>query len=261
MTQDHPAPATPGTALDLLFVAAHPDDELLACGALMRAADAGRRVGLLTLSCGAHERDILGVGERELPGVRCAEVLAAGRLIGLKYVRVLRYDHARRDRRRPQGAPARTRAWIGGLQDHLQDLQGDILAELLRHRPARVVTFGTDGYDGHPDHVAAHHATLAALAHAASDLKCDVEFISSDRPAHPDVTTDWRPPTRAEDVSDLLHRKLRVMSVYRSAALGILDVFLANAERALVTEYFRAYDAPTREEHDVRTRGAGGLLN
>jgi hypothetical protein len=77
---DEPLPAISAAPLDTL---SSPHTRTTCCTSAdpHADADAGARVGLLVLSCGGGVPDVLGVGERELAGVRCAEVLAAGRLI------------------------------------------------------------------------------------------------------------------------------------------------------------------------------------
>ena len=63
--------------LDILAVMAHPDDaELLCGGALIKSAEAGRRVGVLDLTAGE-------MGSKGTPEIRAREARAAAGLMGL----------------------------------------------------------------------------------------------------------------------------------------------------------------------------------
>src|SRR5581483_4337987 len=65
------------TAVDILAVAAHPDDVELTCGgALLRAAAMGRRTAVLDLTAGE-------TGTRGTPAIRAAEATAAAAVLGL----------------------------------------------------------------------------------------------------------------------------------------------------------------------------------
>jgi bacillithiol biosynthesis deacetylase BshB1 len=64
--------------LDLLAIAAHPDDVELTCGGtLIRMAQAGYKVGILDLTRGE-------MGTRGTPEIRRREAAAAGRILGVK---------------------------------------------------------------------------------------------------------------------------------------------------------------------------------
>lgn len=113
--------------VDLLAVVAHPDDaELLCAGALLRAADAGHRTGILDLTAG----EAGSFGDREL---RAAERDAASRVLGL---------HARRTASLPDGALENTPAARAAVATLLREL-----------RPRVVITHWGDAR--HPDHRAA----------------------------------------------------------------------------------------------------------
>jgi N-acetyl-1-D-myo-inositol-2-amino-2-deoxy-alpha-D-glucopyranoside deacetylase len=128
----------------LLAVFAHPDDESLAAGGVLAwCAARGARVSLLCLSRGEAGP---GGESGSLGATRTRELHAAASALGIGTVLVL--DHA--DGMLP---------WLpSGL------LESDVRAALRRERPDVVVTFDEDGLYWHPDHVATHQATRAAVA-------------------------------------------------------------------------------------------------
>ncbi|MGE0815851.1 MAG: PIG-L deacetylase family protein [Vicinamibacterales bacterium] len=139
----------PATCRRLLAVFAHPDDEALAAGGLLAsAADAGAHVALVCLTRG---EDGGGAGAspdagRRLAGTRTRELAAAAAVLGVRDVQVL--DH-------PDGMLP----WAPAAQ-----VEHDIQAAIARLTPDAVVTFGPDGLYWHPDHIAVHERTTAAVA-------------------------------------------------------------------------------------------------
>jgi N-acetyl-1-D-myo-inositol-2-amino-2-deoxy-alpha-D-glucopyranoside deacetylase len=132
----------------LLAVFAHPDDESLACGGLLaRCAEYGVRVSLLCLTHGEHG---LGGVPEQLRDTRAGELADAARVLGIRDLVVL--DHE--DGMLP---------WIENGR-----LEADILAAITRFEPDVVVTFDEDGLYWHPDHIAVHERTTAAVARLGS---------------------------------------------------------------------------------------------
>jgi N-acetyl-1-D-myo-inositol-2-amino-2-deoxy-alpha-D-glucopyranoside deacetylase len=126
----------------LLAVFAHPDDESLACGGLLAwCAARGARVSLLCLSRGEAGRGPAGLGD-----VRAAELRDAADALALAEVTLLHH---------PDGM-------LPWLEPGV--LERDIREAIDAGRPDVVVTFGEDGLYWHPDHIAVHDATRAAVA-------------------------------------------------------------------------------------------------
>lgn len=121
----------------IFAVFAHPDDEATwAGGALALYAAAEARVSLVTATRGEAGAAPEGIRPDELGAVRARELRCASRALGLRSVRILGYPD-------------------GGLADLAPAPVISRLAALLRrHRPDLVLTFGPEGGDGHPDHVA-----------------------------------------------------------------------------------------------------------
>lgn len=132
---------------------AHPDDECIACGGIMRAAaDAGHRVVLVVATRGEHGEIVPGVladGEtladrRVLETRRSADVLGVARLEFLGYV------DSGMVGTETNGAP-------GSFAGADVDEAAGRLAAILREEDAEVLTVYDDhgGY-GHPDHIQVH---------------------------------------------------------------------------------------------------------
>lgn len=137
------------TAPTLLGIFAHPDDESLACGGLFaRSAALGARVVVVSLTRGeagpAGSQDADAV--TRLGAVRAAEFLAAARVLGA--ATAVAGEHA--DGMLPWIAP--------------EVLEADVAAMLGTYQPHVVVTFDADGLYWHPDYIAVHERTTAAVA-------------------------------------------------------------------------------------------------
>ena len=82
----------------VLVVAAHPDDEVLGCGAtLAMHVQAGDEVFVLFLSEGVSSRSTPGIEHDWLPEIEAREAMAheAARLLGYQLVKFLRYPNLR----------------------------------------------------------------------------------------------------------------------------------------------------------------------
>lgn len=131
----------------LLGVFAHPDDETVcAGGTLAKYGSDGAEVHVVSLTKGGagQIRDARVATRATLTAVREKELQAAGQELGLVGTRCL--DH-------PDGGLSQ----IDGQA--LLELATGLLDEI---RPDVVITFGPDGFSGHPDHVAVGAAVTAA---------------------------------------------------------------------------------------------------
>ena len=131
----------------VLGIFAHPDDETLCAGGTLAkyaSADPDVRVVSLTKGGAGQIRDASVATRATLTAVRESELDAAGVELGLTETRCLDYSD-------------------GGLADMdshlLVSLASDLLTEL---EPDVVITFGPDGFSGHPDHIAVGEAVTAA---------------------------------------------------------------------------------------------------
>lgn len=143
-----------GDALRLLAVLAHPDDESLGVGGtLARYAAEGIATYVVTATRGErgrfYDNRARPSDDADVGRVREAELRAAAADLGVAEVAVLGYGDGALDRADPREA-------VGRIADHVR-----------RIRPQVVVTFGSDGAYGHPDHIAICQFTTAALVEAA----------------------------------------------------------------------------------------------
>ena len=132
---------------------AHPDDESIACGGVMRsAADAGHRVVLVVATRGEHGEIVPGVlddGEA-LRDRRVIETHRAAEVLGVARVEFLGYVDSGMVDTETNGAPGSF--WSADVEEAAERLAG-----ILREEDAEVLTVYDDhgGY-GHPDHVQVH---------------------------------------------------------------------------------------------------------
>jgi N-acetyl-1-D-myo-inositol-2-amino-2-deoxy-alpha-D-glucopyranoside deacetylase len=155
----------------LLLVHAHPDDESIFTGATMaRYAAEQARVTLVTCTMGERGVNRLApdpsTGRDRLAEIRARELETACAALGVSDHRFLGGPGRWRDSG-PQGAPGGDDPgcfWRAGVGE-----AADELAAVIREvRPQVVVTYDTDGFYGHPDHVQAHR-----VARRAYELACD----------------------------------------------------------------------------------------
>lgn len=132
----------------VLAIFAHPDDEsILAGGTLAACAAAGWEVIVLCVTRGElgpiarpdlASRATLGV-------VRECELLAASRELGASIAQCLSY---------PDGDLSSVA---------VAEIVEDLAQKIRRWRPEALLTFGPEGLYWHPDHIAVHRYTMAAL--------------------------------------------------------------------------------------------------
>jgi LmbE family N-acetylglucosaminyl deacetylase len=170
-------PAAPDLAMlgDVLAIWAHPDDETYLAGGLLAALrDLGRRVVCVTATRGEAADPTAGPDERAaMAAVRTAELEAALGTLGVEEHHWLDYPD-------------------GGCAD--LDPAGPVeqLAALLnRVRPDTVVTFGPDGFTGHPDHRTVSAWTDLALARARPGARV-LHPVAPEQPVDPDLDEELK---------------------------------------------------------------------
>jgi len=127
----------------VLAVCAHPDDESFGLGAVLSAfADGGVRTSVLCLTHG--EASTLGVDAGDLHRVRGQELGVAAETLGVDAVRLLDFADGR-----VAEEP------LDRLSTAVRDAMDEVGADLL-------LVFDEGGVTGHPDHVRATDAALAA---------------------------------------------------------------------------------------------------
>jgi N-acetyl-1-D-myo-inositol-2-amino-2-deoxy-alpha-D-glucopyranoside deacetylase len=162
-------PADPGdlTGRSLLAVFAHPDDESLSCGGTLAwCAEQGARVTLLCVTRG-EDAAPAGGNREALREQRSRELTEAGSVLGIHDLVMLDY---------PDGELA----WLDPVR--AAALETDISAAIQRTRADIVVTFGEDGLYWHPDHIALHQKTTAAVS-ALGDSAPALYYVTMPRGA------------------------------------------------------------------------------
>jgi N-acetyl-1-D-myo-inositol-2-amino-2-deoxy-alpha-D-glucopyranoside deacetylase len=152
---------TPG----LLLVHAHPDDESIFTGATMaKYAAEGARVTLVTCTMGERgpNRLVRGPVENgdELAKLRVKELEAACAALGVSDHRFLGGPGRWRD----SGASRKPGVADAGCFRHadVDEAAGELVRVLREVRAQVIVTYDTDGFYGHPDHVQAHEVAWRA---------------------------------------------------------------------------------------------------
>jgi LmbE family N-acetylglucosaminyl deacetylase len=223
---------------DVLAIWAHPDDETyLAGGLLAGLRDIGRRVVCVTATRGESADPAAGPAERAaLATVRTEELEAALDVLGVAEHHWL--DH-------PDGTCA-------DLDP--TDPVARLVTLLEEVRPATVVTFGPDGFTGHPDHRAVSAWTDLALGRA-DVIPRVLHPVALEPPLDTELDEDFgvfdlgRPRVCAEDELDLhlrltgaaLDRKVEALLRQSSQTGGLVAaVGLERFSAWVATESFAA---------------------
>jgi N-acetylglucosamine malate deacetylase 2 len=127
------------TSVNLLAVFAHPDDETFRCGGtLALLAQHGVRVQVLAATRGqaGSRGDPPLCTPEELPAVRENELRCACAALGIQPPILLDYQDGQLSKVDPER------------------IISEILVVVREVRPQMIITYGSDGVSGHPDHIA-----------------------------------------------------------------------------------------------------------
>ena len=154
-------------ALKLLAVFPHPDDETLGLGStLARYSAQGIETYLVCATRGERgwfDSEGPDPGLDEVARIREAELRCAAEHLGIHEVSFLDYIDGDVDRADPE------------------EIIGKLVSHLRRIKPQVVVSFGSDGAYGHPDHIALSQFINGALVCAADRNFVDVNVQSPHR--------------------------------------------------------------------------------
>lgn len=190
----------------LAAVFAHPDDESFGCaGAMALARDAGRPVRLLVATRGeAGTSD--SVPDEDIVLTREEELRGAARAIGLDEVTML------------EGYPD------GGVADRpFEQLVEEIGIWLAARRPQAIITFGSHGVTGHPDHIVVGNATRWAVEQLAdSGIAPHAVYVIAPifGPGRNrfDLSPEEAAATHRIDITSVADRKLAALRAHASQA-------------------------------------------
>ena len=149
--------------LTLMAVHAHPDDEVFGTGGVFaRAAAEGMRTVLVTATRGdvgeIHDPDLDPEEARDrLAAIREGELRRACAILGIGELYILGYRDSGMVGTPDNDDP---RNFHNAAPD---EATGRVVELMRRVRPHVVVTYDARGGYGHPDHLAAHRATVAAF--------------------------------------------------------------------------------------------------
>ncbi|CAN5842220.1 PIG-L family deacetylase [soil metagenome] len=155
-------------ARSILACFAHPDDESFAVGGtLAHYASRGIPTTLVCTTRGEAGKiaDPSLASQQDLGEVREAELRCAANAPGIDKVEILGYRDSGMEGAEDNNHP---QAYVMADRD-------EVVARLVGYirslRPEVVITFDPDGAYGHPDHVAIHHHTVAAVAAARDETR------------------------------------------------------------------------------------------
>ena len=185
--------------MSILVVAAHPDDEVLGCGAsVAKWAKAGNEVHVVILAEGATSRDATRNPEARIEELSTLAKAAqsAGEILGVTSVRLFNFPDNRMD-----------------SVDRLEVIKiGEEQIELVK--PETVVTHHYG--DINIDHQITHQAVVTACR--PQPRESVRRLLVFEVPS----STEWQPPNTSpvfrpnwfEDVSKTLERKLQALEIY-----------------------------------------------
>ena len=178
------------TRVDILAIAAHPDDiELICGGTLVRAQMLGRTTGILDLAAGE-------LASRGTTEIRAKEAAKAAKVMGVSV-------------RENLGLPD------GGIQN-TPETRAKVAVVIRRLQPAIVITHSLDGR--HPDHPIV--AQLVRDACFVAGLKKVEPKVPPHRPRKVlhalSFREDNQKPTFVVDISESFEKKLEAIGCYAS---------------------------------------------
>jgi LmbE family N-acetylglucosaminyl deacetylase len=250
---------------------AHPDDECIACGGVMRkASEDGHRVVLVVATRGENGEvpdGFLDEGE-QLWQRRVAETHASAEILGAQRVEFLGYRDSGM-----MGTPANDAP--GSFWTAPAGEAAERLAAILRDERADVLTcYDDNGGYGHPDHIQVHRVGMRAAAlagtarvyqntinrdHVLRAMAAFAERAVESGVEMPEPDQNFGKPesviTAAVDVSAYLEQKRRAMRAHASQ-ISEQSFFLAMPEEAFRyafgTEWFiREGQGPGITETDL----------
>ena len=176
------------TPLDILAIAAHPDDVEQTCGGtLLRMAEAGYRTGILDLTAGE-------MGTRGTPDIRLTEAETAARILRAGLRENMRFPDARLEN---------TMAGRMSLAAKIREL-----------RPRTVIVPYWEGR--HPDHY--HAGAISFEACFLAGLRKFDQYTEPHRPYKVIYSSQYAnvPPSFVVDISAQFDRRMESLLAYRS---------------------------------------------
>lgn len=220
--------------MKVLAIAAHPDDEtIFAGGFLAKLAEDGHELTLLMVTRGeGGEVGVPPVGLKSSLGeYREREARGAAAALGARDIRFLGYtDPSIEIGEDPLPIPA-----------SLEEFASSIAREMAEVRPDLVITHGTDGEYGHPQHVYTHRATREALRKLAPWRPAQFLSWSANGGVNVEdrLTNKNDPATFVLDISPWFEKKVAAAECHVSQH----DLFKRNSQVERVRDMVRRVEA------------------
>jgi len=212
----------------LLGVFAHPDDETFCAGGTLASFVAhGAEVMVVSATRGeAGQIRSAGTATRQTLGrVREQELQLACQRLGIQHTRCLHYAD-------------------GTLNDVDQEVLIEDVVELLRSfRPDVVITFGSDGGYGHPDHIAISVATTAACLRSGDSYQFPGQIAAGLAPHSPEQLYHSHFPPKPQLLLDQLVKWLVQAEKRFQGNLDFAYALLLLCEEASLLHYSRDHVA------------------
>ncbi len=236
----------------VLVIAAHPDDETgFAGGYLAKLADEGNEVILLEVTRGeGGEVGEPPVGPKsQLGEFREREMRCAASALGAKEVRFLGFI----DPSIEIGEPPKP------IDADMETFASALVTQIAEIRPDILITHGTNGEYGHPQHIYTHQAVAEALRRLAPWYPRELLtwFARTEGNGEDRLTNQDDPADLVLDISPWFDKKVAAEMCHRSQHA----MFLRNSKAASVPEMVRRVEAFRRwgreEMLATRANGAG----
>ncbi len=228
---------------DILVISAHPDDETLFCGGtLARYAQQGHAVYILETTRGEGGE----VGEpplttrENLAAFREQEVRKAARILGARDIFFLPFIDPYME--------------INGIARHIDIPLTDFAAAIEKYvreiGPDLIITHGSNGEYGHPQHIYTHQATRLALGNGHTQtalMSWSAWYAPSERERvlnpddEADIVTDISPWHDIKVAAALCHKTQHAMFLRNSGAPSVADMVWK-------TEAFHIWQGPLPED-------------
>lgn len=230
--ESHQSKSQPGRKVQtLLAIFAHPDDELLTGAALAHYASGGVKVYVAIATDGAlgtTDFSNIPAGQR-LVEVRHEEMICSAKALGIEPPIFI-------------GLPDQLNMGKGGLPVQLDTLRKVIYSLIKTLKPDVVVTFGSEGWTGHPDHRLV--GIIVTEVFASRQWPGNPKLYFSGLPTASINDSSWakyltvdssfltvRVPLAADDYAKLLAAFNCHQSQYRETVRKKLPVFLEQTQK------------------------------
>ncbi len=226
----------------ILSIGAHPDDETCCGGTLIKYASEGHNVYILTTTRGEGGSTGSLCERAELGRVREQEGRDAGAVIGARQVIYLPYVD-------PNATDGVTKA----VDATPEQFAASIEEVLERLRPDVVITHGTDGEYGHPQHIFTQSATFQALRNLQPWRPQEVLTWCAAYP-DPEVPGEMNqsdPANLLVDIRPYAQRKMEAFMQHRTQVKAVQSYFKdkGGAIMAMQVEAFRRWPEFMQKPH------------